>query len=472
MKRILLSVLLAVTLALAAGPLAFFDAADSAEAQGGAVWTAQFYSNRYLLGDPAYTTTYGNLSLNWGANAPGPNVPADNWSARFSTDVYFPAGTYRFYIQADDAIQLWIDFPPSKQPQFSTFNDPKPGQLLTYDYTLEAGSHHIQIDFREASGLSYIFFDWQNLADTSVGPNFPTVVNPEGPWMAQYFNNAALAGTPVSTRDENSPTHNWGDGAPLPGMPADYFSVRWARVQTFDPGTYRVVVESDDGVRVFVDNQRIIDEWHTASGQSYSGVFTSTGQQQTFTIEYYEAAGLAYLDYEVERVTGGQTQQPSTGTTATILAYRLNVRTAPNVETGRIIAKVSRGEVYPIIGRNMEGTWFLIRVNGTDGWVSGRYIAINNEQPLPIVDGTAPQQPPAGTGYSLSTWVNLNIRQGPSVSYDVVEVLPYGETATVLGRNADASWWQVRYNGVIGWVSAYYTTITPEPNLDAIPITG
>ena len=46
----------------------------------------------------------------------------------------------------------------------------------------------------------------------------------------------------------------------------------------------------------------------------------------------------------------------------------------------------------------------------------------------------------------------VNIRSGPGLTYTVVTHLNKGQTATVVGRNADSSWWLIEINAVRGWV--------------------
>src|SRR6185503_15826824 len=104
-----------------------------------------------------------------------------------------------------------------------------------------------------------------------------------------------------------------------------------------------------------------------------------SGGPHTFTIEYYEAGGNAFIDYNLSR-TGVNAPAPSnqgvnTGTTATITTARLNVRNAPNTG-GTILVKVTQGETYPVVGANADKSWWQINVNGTVGWAFGRYVSI------------------------------------------------------------------------------------------------
>lgn len=121
----------------------------TASAQNTATWKAQFYNNLFLSGfNPAFETTYTNgLNVDWGAGSPDASIQADNFSARFSTDVFFNASTYRFSIRADDEFQLRIN----DNIVLSTMNAGQPSTVLTIDLNL-SGATKLQVDYRERTG--------------------------------------------------------------------------------------------------------------------------------------------------------------------------------------------------------------------------------------------------------------------------------------------------------------------------------
>jgi len=79
---------------------------------------------------------------------------------------------------------------------------------------------------------------------------------------AEYFNNPNLEGKPVLTRVDPNINFEWGEGVPHPFLNADNFSVRWiGKLKSPKTGIYRFGMSVDDGVRVYIDNKLIIDEW-------------------------------------------------------------------------------------------------------------------------------------------------------------------------------------------------------------------
>ncbi|MBZ0301077.1 MAG: SH3 domain-containing protein, partial [Anaerolineae bacterium] len=92
--------------------------------------------------------------------------------------------------------------------------------------------------------------------------------------------------------------------------------------------------------------------------------------------------------------------------------------------------------------------------------------------------GTAGQAPaaaanvPPPTGYQITAADSLNIRRGPGTSFAVVGKMLFEAQADVLGRDASSVWWQIDYQGVVGWVSARYGRIQPDANINRIPVSG
>ncbi len=148
-------------------PFAMSQSPAHAQAMTSGAWQAEYFNNLYLNGWSA-ATTVNNLSLNWGSGSPAEGIPTDNFSARFGTDVYFSAGRYRFSIQADDEISIRLDYNSWEQPIINTIDNPAPGQILTADVDISAGTHHIQVDYRERTGTAYLYVNWAPISQTPV----------------------------------------------------------------------------------------------------------------------------------------------------------------------------------------------------------------------------------------------------------------------------------------------------------------
>ncbi|MCI0394727.1 MAG: PA14 domain-containing protein [Chloroflexi bacterium] len=113
-------------------------------------------------------------------------------------------------------------------------------------------------------------------------------------WQVSYWNNTSLSGTAVLQRQESNLDYDWGSGSPQPGtVNSDQFSARWTRYIDLTPGTYRFTATSDDGIRVWLDNQLIIDNWNDHAVQTRTADrFVGSGHHLV-TVEYYENGGQA-----------------------------------------------------------------------------------------------------------------------------------------------------------------------------------
>jgi uncharacterized protein YraI len=68
-----------------------------------------------------------------------------------------------------------------------------------------------------------------------------------------------------------------------------------------------------------------------------------------------------------------------------------------------------------------------------------------------------PTGAPAGASVTLD--VDLNVRTGPGTNYERIGWLAAGTTTSIIGRNANGTWWQIPYPDArdgIAWISAGY----------------
>ena len=111
---------------------------------------------------------------------------------------------------------------------------------------------------------------------------------------AEYFDNRDLAGTPAFTRVE--PTVNFYYDVftrPAPGVSPTNYSVRWTGTLTAPvPGTYEIHTTSDDGVRLWVDDKLVIDNWNEHGSVTDTVKLTwLKGQSYKIRIEYFQSGG-------------------------------------------------------------------------------------------------------------------------------------------------------------------------------------
>ncbi|MBN1484598.1 MAG: hypothetical protein JXA37_07740 [Chloroflexia bacterium] len=125
-----------------------------------------------------------------------------------------------------------------------------------------------------------------------------------GGWQGEYWDNLDLSGSPQLQRPDSDIDFSWGTGAPAEGLPADNFSARWTRSLSFQEGRYRFYAQSDDGVRVWLDDSLLIDQWHASPGVVYMADADLAGGSHQLRVEYYEQGGWARLQFRWEPLSG------------------------------------------------------------------------------------------------------------------------------------------------------------------------
>jgi hypothetical protein len=122
---------------------------------------------------------------------------------------------------------------------------------------------------------------------------------PTATWHGEYFDNPSLSGTPVLVREDPTVDFDWGSASPEPSMPADNFSIRWTRSLDFAAGTWRFSTATDDGVRLYVDGQLVIDHWVDQGTTRWTADVQLTAGTHMVVMEFYDGrwdavARLAY----------------------------------------------------------------------------------------------------------------------------------------------------------------------------------
>ena len=155
---------------------------------------------------------------------------------------------------------------------------------------------------RAHAGVSIGDADLANLSAflLEIGSDEPAIAGQGGPGnglTGNYFNNKKLSGAAVLTRIE-AIDFDWQYESPDPSINVDEFSARWTgRVYASATGDYRFETVSDDGIRVWVDNDLLIDNWtgHPATTDTSPVVHLVAGQSYPIKVEYFDSQKKATL---------------------------------------------------------------------------------------------------------------------------------------------------------------------------------
>jgi hypothetical protein len=252
------------------------------QAQGYPDWRGEYYANPTLSGAPTLVRNDVTLDFSW-VDSPGPGLPGDNFSARWTRTLHLPGDTYRFSMWVDDGARLWVD----DRLIIDAWRSGPPDDF-TAEIGLSEGPHTLKVEYFEFRYGAQLYLNWGPLRDETV-------------WKAEYFDNPRLNDDPVLERDDGLINFNWGDGSPGPGVPADNFSARWHQDAEFEEGNYIFNVVVDDGARLWVDGVLLVDSWEPGRVRFLqAGRHMSQGTHGV-EVEYFESSGHAQIEVNWDR---------------------------------------------------------------------------------------------------------------------------------------------------------------------------
>jgi len=172
---------------------------------------------------------------------------------------------------------------------------------------------------------------------------------------AEYFANETLSGTPATERVDPTVDFAWEGVEPAAGVGDHGFSVRWSGViKPRYSERYTLTTRTDDGVRLWIDGQLVIDDWHRHAVKANTvEVDLVADQAHAIRMEFYEHLGRAEARLQWESASQASEIVPAERlATAAPGASPLPVVETPTGETPdetfkEVVEKAA--EVLPII---------------------------------------------------------------------------------------------------------------------------
>jgi hypothetical protein len=251
----------------------------------------------------------------------------------------------------------------------------------------------------------------------------------ETTWTAHYWNNVDFSGSPDLTRVETGINHRWGFGSPDPAINPDRFSARWTTSVYLEAGLYRFTTVSDDGVRVWVGGEQVIDNWTVHAEETDVATRSLDEGIYDIVVEYFENTGVATIFFSWEQLDQITDCGPS---------YV--------VQLGDWLSRIAR-QCGVSVERLLAANPHITTPND---------IRVGQELAIPSPD------------VSATTLFNLNFRPVPTVNSIPMDVIPAGTTVPVSGHNLTANWLFVTYQDQQGWIAGWLTTI--DGDLDDVPL--
>jgi len=262
-------------------------------------WYAEFFDNQTLSGSPIYTWTDPWIGSDWGTGAPAPGLSSDHFSIRWTRSLELAdEGTYQFCAMADDGVRILVD-------NVLVLDEWHGNNGIAYcgsQRVLPKGEHQMRVEYYEDGDNALVYVWWEEVE--SLSPYVPVVAPAVAPvsvpsisvdapapfegWYGEYFGNRSFAGKPDLARVDPSIGFDWGPVGEL-------FSIRWRRSVQFESGDYRFCAMADDGVRIWVDDALVLDEWHDNNGDFRCSAHQVSEGVHRVHVEYYENRGNALI---------------------------------------------------------------------------------------------------------------------------------------------------------------------------------
>jgi fibronectin type 3 domain-containing protein len=290
-------------------------------------------SNALLIyGPPIPPTAPPEAPTGLVATAPFPTQILLNWTDNSSNEDLFSIE------RSSDGVNGWTEI---GQAGVNTpwFTDDTVAPNSTFFYRLRA--------YNSFNGGSYSAYT--NVASATTSPN---PVGAGDGVQAVYYNNIDFTGATVRRIDPQI-NFDWGNGSPVPGpIAADTFSAVWTGVvRPQFSEAYTFYTTSDDGVRLFVNGEPVIDNFtdHAPTENASPPIVLAAGQTYPIRMEFYENGGgaVAQLRWSSTRTPKGFIPQsalysgaapaaPSGLTAVAASGTQINLSWADNsaVETG------------------------------------------------------------------------------------------------------------------------------------------
>lgn len=257
------------------------------------------YFNGTAFNTLVQTRTDAKVDFNW-PGSPMSSVNQDNFSVRWTGKIQPRySQTYTLFTSNDDGVRLWVDGQLILDKWFSGVNN-----WSATTPVLNANQlYDIVIEYYEGGGGAKMKLEWQSSSQSrEVVPQsqlYPVVPNVAGTGLKGQYYNGTSFNTIVQTRTDAQIDFNW-PGSPMSSVDENNFSVRWTgQVKPRHSQAYTFFTSNDDGVRLWIDGELLIDKWMSGvNNWSATTPVLNANQLYDIKMEYYEGGGGAKAKLE------------------------------------------------------------------------------------------------------------------------------------------------------------------------------
>lgn len=284
-------------------------------------WRGEYFNNGTLGGNPTVVRDDANVNFNWGEGSPISGVGNDNFSVRWTRNIDFQPGRYRFTARVDDGVRLWIN-----NHLLIDKWSPQTVQSHSGEIELAGGPVAVRMEYFERTGYAEAHLSWERLTTPPTGTGGVGTATVTG---AYFLNVRSGPGT------------------------ANAVVAKVARGDVLTLLGYRDAAGT--WVQVALANG--------AQGWLHAGYVRTSMPVSSLTVWSGQGGN-----------NGGGSAGQGNGTVNT--AY-LNVRYWPGV-SHNVMTVIARGTPVTLTHRNAANSWVRITLpGGAQGWVNAAYIQTN-----------------------------------------------------------------------------------------------
>jgi beta-N-acetylglucosaminidase len=242
-------------------------------------WVAKYYPSKDFTGTPVLKE-HDDINFNWGYESPDAKIPVNYFSATYEKSMSFDGGIYKLAGKSDDLVKVYID------------------NKLVYDIN-QAGSHFINEYLEISKGVHKVKYEYVELSGAA---KFSVGFAKQTGWVAKYYDNTSLEGTPV-IKIHDQLNFSWAYGTPDSRISTNNFSASFEKDLTFEDGLYQLTGNVDDIVKVYVDD-KMIYEMNDAGSHKISEYFQTSAGTHKVRVVYTEYTGAANLSLNFVKQKG------------------------------------------------------------------------------------------------------------------------------------------------------------------------
>ncbi|MBK7584694.1 MAG: SH3 domain-containing protein [Myxococcales bacterium] len=123
----------------------------------------------------------------------------------------------------------------------------------------------------------------------------------------------------------------------------------------------------------------------------------------------------------------------------------VNLRTSPS-GSAKILHVVPDGSIVTLQASAPSNGYYKVKHDGSIGWSYGKYYE-------PVQSGGG-----GPTGTVMTATGDVNLRSGPSTSYQVLDVVVGGSQVKLVSAATQNGYYNIDFNGTVGWSSSKYYT--------------